>query len=1064
MQEDFSIVSAGAGSGKTYRLTEDLVGMLRKDVRVSGIIATTFTKTAAAELRERVRIKLLDIGMVTEADALSGALIGTVHSLGVKLLRRFAFEAGVSPQVEVIAEEDQQFLFRQSLAMVLTTERIEKMERLSMRLGQQQPSDWRSDVQRITDVARANDFTPETLRYSRDQSAATLLSLLGEEGVDADELLPDLASCLEETLRSLEKNDLDTTQKTAQVIADLEKIGRDLRLQGTLSWNQWLKLARTDPGAKSRNLVEGLCTLAWRHEGTASFKSDIRAYIETVFDTAIAAIDEYGRYKQVRGLIDYNDMEVKVKHLLALPRVQAVLRDEIDLLLVDEFQDTSPLQLDIFLALSRLATHSIWVGDPKQSIYGFRGAEPSLMQALIQAKGGIRSENILKQSWRSRADIVHFSNAVFTQAFSKLPAEQVILQPVRRKTEEPEGMGDALVLWHFQPDLDPGKMPANPWSAHCIAQAIAMLLRDPPLILPKGETAYRRARAGDMAVLCRSNGACSDIAEALHQAGWKAAIARSGLMKTAEARLITACLRYLYNRYDSLAVAELLLLAGAERIEDILCDRLDYLQESGEGPNDGTWAEAHPFLRQLNALRDTIADLSGAEILHLVLEVGDLPQTIARWGDTNRRLGNVEILRKNAREYEEACQRLHSAASLGGLLLWWLRKEKWEDDPQFAGTDPDTVQVLTYHRSKGLEWPIVICSQLDAVLKDDVFGIHTHPSTEALDLEDLRKGRWIRFWIQPYGLSRSPRLQERLENHSFRLEATRKALEEEIRLLYVGCTRARDYLILPVFKRTTQWLNRVCNGPEGEDHQVLSIDDIHSPWEWEGTALHFHKERFIFPRIFPETIRDESPYQMIEPGAVPAAFTDYFIKAFESDDDMVSGKAAVSDADIYHVPAQWSGDAAEETLLAAITAWQDGFRESYPAGVRESMAGMILDRLRLSEAWDSKGLSDHAYAFYQWLNRRYIPARILHRYPVRLHLQGRYFETVIDFLIQTQDGRWVIIQHYRRPVRRAMQQSARRWAAWMHLSSAAIQTLWQTEKPDTWIHFPLEGALVQVFS
>ena len=84
------IISAGAGSGKTYRLTNELVKLLQGGVRASGIIATTFTQKAAAELQERVRVRLLGEGLTEQADELNNALIGTVHALGVKPLKRFA--------------------------------------------------------------------------------------------------------------------------------------------------------------------------------------------------------------------------------------------------------------------------------------------------------------------------------------------------------------------------------------------------------------------------------------------------------------------------------------------------------------------------------------------------------------------------------------------------------------------------------------------------------------------------------------------------------------------------------------------------------------------------------------------------------------------------------------------------------------------------------------------------------------------------------------------------------------------------------------------------------------
>ncbi|MFM8486971.1 MAG: UvrD-helicase domain-containing protein, partial [Bacteroidota bacterium] len=155
-----------------------------------------------------------------------------------------------------------------------------------------------------------------------------------------------------------------------------------------------------------------------------------------------------------RGLIDYTDMEAGVSRLLRREDVREALRGSISLLLVDEFQDTSPIQLDIFLQLSEIADQAIWVGDPKQSIYGFRGAEPALMQAVIEATGGVKSEDILRQSWRSRPDLVYATNAVFRKAFTALPEEQIVLEPAFSSDRELPTVGRALIHWHFRADPD----------------------------------------------------------------------------------------------------------------------------------------------------------------------------------------------------------------------------------------------------------------------------------------------------------------------------------------------------------------------------------------------------------------------------------------------------------------------------------------------------------------------------------------------------------------------------------------------------------------------------------
>lgn len=161
---NIKIISAGAGSGKTHRLTDDMYNLISKGtVRPSGIIATTFTKKAAAELQERVRHKLLQKDMADAAKEVGEALIGTVHSIGTRLLQRFAFEAGVSPLVEIIADGDEQRIFNESLAQVLTQERTERMNQLADRLGLTKKSyggtfDWRRDIMEITEVPGQTTF------------------------------------------------------------------------------------------------------------------------------------------------------------------------------------------------------------------------------------------------------------------------------------------------------------------------------------------------------------------------------------------------------------------------------------------------------------------------------------------------------------------------------------------------------------------------------------------------------------------------------------------------------------------------------------------------------------------------------------------------------------------------------------------------------------------------------------------------------------------------------------------------------------------------------------------
>lgn len=1070
------IISAGAGSGKTYRLTQEMVRLLREGVRASGIIATTFTRKAAAELQERVRVKLLEEGMTDQADELTNALIGTVHGLGVKLLRRFAFEAGVSPEVDIIADEDQQLMFNQALATVLTNEKVAAVEALSDRLGlhKREYYDWRKEVKQLTDIARANDFSIAVLEKSKVLSFDSFKTYLGAvSNLPSEQYETRLTELIELTIQTLEQNE-DSTKKTAAEVQKLKGFQRELKLRGTLYWHQWVRIGKLNVGAKSRDDVAELVDFAQSHIGHPHFQNDVKDFIDHIFDIGIEALREYDRYKKERGLIDYTDMEVLIKRLLDNTQVQEVLRQELDLLLVDEFQDTSPIQLEIFLRLSQFARHSIWVGDPKQSIYGFRGAEPRLMQAIVQQTGGIKPENIQSFSWRSREELVMAVNAIFCKAFKELPEDQVALHPKRRKKadpsqtankiDEPASVGKALMHWHFEYDGE-GRPPGRPWMENCIAESIKQLLAEKIEVFPKDQNDWRPAQAGDIAVLCRSNNECQLVAEALHRAGLKAAISRSGLMATAEAKLILACLKFILNQYDSLSVAEILLLAGGMPIEEIIENRANYLKEKQEAPVSSrreAWAAHNPFIRSLNDLREQVVELSSAEILDLLLEELDLRRTIVSWGNARQRLNNIDALRKYALQYEEACNRLHTAASLGGLLLYLNELSSGQKDEQGSGEGPDTVQVLTYHKSKGLEWPIVLCHSLEGKLRADVWGVEIIPETDTVDLDNILGNRWLRYWVNPYAdqFQNTP-LAERIDAGPDKAQKKLQALQEEARLLYVGLTRARDYLIFPTGHRATQWLNRVWHDGR-EDYPTLDHHTHESPWEWKGHFLDMNTRVFPYPRDFGynESLETQINFQVPRMGRqdqIP-----YVIDLNAGNNDITADGKIVNNH--HYLKALEIGE--EENAYQVAKAVKAFFTADFTDYVPEDrllMANGLLDRFDIHrDTLEGEQLIQRADSWWQLLESKFQATENHRKYPVRHHHGGRSFSTIADLVLETPKG-LILIQHSGFPGDgRARDSKAIELAPWLYLTKTALQIAFNQVSVRTFVHFVLTGTLVEL--
>ncbi len=1062
-----TIFSAGAGSGKTHTLTERMLVLIEQGVRPSGIVATTFTQKAAAELYERVHARLLKAGMTEAAHALSSALIGTVHSIGARLLQRFAFEAGASPLVEIIAESDYKRLFDEALAQVLTPERNATMNQLADRLGFNKKSaegkfDWRNHIREITDAARANMLSSEGLHQSQQRSLDTFFALLPPPSPQSPEAWSQqLATLLEQTIEALENNSADDTRITRETVEELRTYRTQLAQRGFLHWYEWAKLSKMSVATKSKALFEPLKTFAESHGAHPAFQADIRQYLSLAFDISADALEEYQRYKRKRGLIDYTDMETQVAQLLRIPSVRQTLADEIDLLLVDEFQDTSPIQLDIFLQLSQLAKQAIWVGDPKQSIYGFRGAEPALMQAVVAATGGIQPENILRHSWRSRPDLVYLANALFTQAFAHLPPEQVALEPAlpAERYAHPDAP-NGVIHWHFLNQDDHRKTPARPWLDHCIARQIRHWIENPVPVWDKRRTQTRPLRPGDIAVLCRTNQDCKRMAQALHHAGLKAAVEREGLLQTAEGRLVVACLKYLLNPADALSAAEILLLSGAQTLEEVIEQRLAHLDEQGQ-PRRG--AQEHEWLRRIGQLRPQAADLSAGEVLHLLLAELQLPTLVVQWGQAERRLDNLDRLRRYAAEYELACQRIHTGASVGGFLLWLDELAYSGNDLQGSGESPEAVRVMTYHRSKGLEFPLTVCCQLDAKPKDRLWGAVMQSDRSTPDLNDVLGARWLRFWINPYADQwQKTRLAEALQQSPAWSEAAQQTRDEEARLLYVALTRARDYLVLPTAaKGGTAWISRVLFQEESALFFDLQTDEL--PLTWNGQPLHCHRAVFYQSGQIPEALpplQSTSSYFKSPPGRCSEPMPALWIDALAESPP--------------NTPLRWGEPVAFAQPLCFQGDYTPAFSRAVEAFLSANTAQLSLTQqtalaITVLQNWGLVGpvnpaaLLRHAEAFAHWARTQGC-SQLCAAFPLEGNVGQRRVRTTVDLL--GENDRQVVALFWL-----SFAEGMKKWQE--RLKSAAPQMAWaahllaQSRPKKTircWAVFAVEGQVVPVHS
>lgn len=828
------IITASAGSGKTTRLARALSEAIeRGDARPEAVVATTFTKKAAAELQERARKKLLESGKPHAAHRLLAARVGTVNSVCGRLVEEFAFELGLPPQLQVWDETIADRALERSVAAVITGGEEKRLSQLGVRVE----IDARAAVRRVVQLARTNDLGVAQLAASAERSLETMRTLLGPRADDGAAIDRGLVDALAGFVKAFDPV-ADTTKGSRNAVDRARGVSRRMRAGVQLPWREWASLAQLPVCKGSATIVAPVHAAAARHDEHPRLHDDVADLVTLVFDLAGRTYDRYQQDKREAGALDFIDQEA---HALALMRREDVkdrLRSEIDLVLVDEFQDTSPIQLAIFMALAEIAPRSIWVGDPKQAIFGFRGTDPKLMEEAVSELESLSDPELvaravgqlvlrgkvetLATSYRSRPELVRLTSDLFAPAFAPygIAEERTRLEPHLK--DEPPDLGPIVEHWSLQ--IRDKRRTTD--YAQCVAAGVQSILQREDLVRDPDTNQARKVEVADIAVLCRTNAECESVAAALETLDIRAAVPRAGLLSTAEGRLALAALSVRVDRTDTLAAADIARLTTyGDDVEGWLARLLE--------PSD-----ALPFAEELAAVRANGAERDPVEMLDAALIAVGAAHQCAKWGDTEQRLANLDALRAQAVAFVDHA-RASGVPATPASLVAHLRSladtggGKRADDRQAVRTGGAAVTISTWHRSKGLEWPVTVLFGLDKQRERNMLDVQVATDSLGFDLSEPLAGRWIRFLPSPYtGLQRGTPFAGRVEAHADNIEVVAEAHRENLRLLYVGWTRARDRVVLAVAP------DKMLSGIVAElNHDAARIGPPTDDTVWGGRAV-----------------------------------------------------------------------------------------------------------------------------------------------------------------------------------------------------------------------------------
>ena len=835
------LVSAGAGSGKTKVLTERLMSYItdpEHPADLDSFLIITFTRAAAGELRGRIMEELAsalakDPGsrrLRRQSALCQKAQIGTIHSFCAKVLREYSHLLGLSPDFKIADEDRAAAMKRAALERVLDAcyEKPEAHPGFSLladtvgagrddsRLAElvltlhskmqshARPEKWaRHQVELLhagaTDVAETPwgaevmGAAKRTAAYWSGELERLMALMQGEEKISKAYLPP-----------------------LAQVCDDIRELQRRLEI----SWDKAreclpigfprLGTLRNPPDPALAELVKGrwdackkgMASLADMLYSNSDKLLSEMAYtapaMEALLELTLEFDREFARDKRRAALVDYSDLEHMTARLLTeedgspspLARQLSQRYTEI---MVDEYQDVSRVQDAIFRAVSREGKNLFLVGDVKQSIYRFRLADPGIFteKYLSYADGaeatpGEPRRIILRENFRSRREVLDAANAVFGCCMSRAlgdidyddDAMLIPGAPYQGSVPAPE-----ILLLELSGAAGDEETPdKTALEAAMVAEKIQELISAGTRVTDHG--AERRLEYGDIAILLRSvNNVGGVYRRTLAQYGVSVSAGQGGgFFTSVEISTLMSMLAVIDNPHQDIPLIAVLRSPcfgfSADELSDIRAadKKQDFYTALSAAAEKNEKCRA--FLEKLKGLRGAAADMPAGELVWQVLEELDMLAVCSAMSDGEQRRANLMELIELAQRFEGSGYR-----GLHRFVLWLRRQAEKGLEPSVGGTEESAVQIMSVHKSKGLEFPVVfLCDTARRFNKQDSRDtVLVHP--------ELGLGPKV------------TDLQRRVEypslaRNAIKLRQEREMLSEEMRLLYVALTRAKERLFV----------------------------------------------------------------------------------------------------------------------------------------------------------------------------------------------------------------------------------------------------------------------------
>lgn len=862
------MVSAGAGSGKTFTLTQRIAYALTEPFAsdskeplaqsIDQVLAITFTKKAAAELKSRIKQKLLDLGLASQALKVDDAWISTIHGMCSRILREHSLELGIDPRFEVLSETQANRLRAKAFDTVIfeinqseDTLLKDYIHSVGVKSYGGNGASIQDYVTALTDKILAVPCGFDSLFMPPiEGNPSQILRRMVELGQEFIEVSSSLSKPTKTDAKHLEACEIAVARAQKLLEQGLPESFEELSTSDTFA-SAFFAFPKTSPKYRVKDSDPSF--FADYRQTYAELACEVEAAFSAKELRCIVAIAKkvYEEFQSLKGpcSLDNTDLlRMTYRALLEHPDIALLYRNQFRLIMIDEFQDTDELQVAIFSQIAQPGfTNVCTVGDAQQSIYRFRGADVSVFYAYQDQLSQSSSEPVfvnLPDNFRSHADVLSFVDTVFSQK-DVFGDRFLSLQPKGSVNKENDSIFTdrpriSAALYDC-PSEGPGISRGRLACAHRIAEHFA-------------ELQNAGVAPSNMTLLLGSMSNVDIYAQALRDAGFQCLVSGGSTFSEAyEVHVIKAVLSYFANPLDDASLYQVLSSPLFCISDDALLHLATQYDREGKAYRRSISAGFVSWERERG-----LVNLPEAQIDCVDFAFGTLKAARDMVSRRGLAAGVLELCRSSGwfirldaqgdAEAQAIVGNIYKAVrmieAIGQLGLGTERSvQRFIDDCETLKISPgslynesgDFIKIMTIHSSKGLEFPHVVVSELrldsraESLLVENIDG-RTFVYVKPKALESFRTQiKALKDYLEPMEgtlrevVSSSPKFLSR----ALELFIETQELSEARRLLYVALTRASKSLFLGISYRGKK-------EPDYTNKGVL--EDLFTALRWQPSA------------------------------------------------------------------------------------------------------------------------------------------------------------------------------------------------------------------------------------